>query len=65
LHDDAIKPWQTWSWIFARDPNFAEKAGRALDLYAWVFDGRRLRPDEYVICADGKVRHEALSDRAG
>jgi len=52
LHQDAIKPWQTRSWIFPRDPNFAEKAGRALDLYARTFQGRRLRPDEYVICAD-------------
>ena len=34
LHEDAIKPWQTRSWIFPRDPDFAEKAGRVLDLYA-------------------------------
>jgi hypothetical protein len=46
LHDDALKPWQTRSWIFPRDPRFAAKAGRVLDLYARVFDGRRLRPDE-------------------
>ncbi len=52
LHEDAIKPWQTRSWIFPRDPDFAEKAGRALDLYARVLDGKRLRPDEYVISAD-------------
>ena len=32
LHEDAIKPWQTRSWIFPRDPQFAEKATRALDL---------------------------------
>jgi len=44
LHEDAIKRWQTRSWIFPRDPGFAEKAGRALDLYARIFDGRRLRP---------------------
>jgi len=55
LHDDAIKPWQTRSWIFPRDALFAEKAGRALDLYARIFDGKRLRPDEYVICADEKT----------
>src|SRR3990172_9398044 len=29
LHDDAIKPWQTRSWIFPRDPDFAWKAARA------------------------------------
>ena len=63
LHDDAIKPWQTRSWIFPRDPNFAEKAGRALDLYARIFDGRRLRPDEYVICADEKTQLQALGRR--
>ncbi|MCA1678714.1 MAG: transposase [Actinobacteria bacterium] len=63
LHDDAIKPWQTRSWIFPRDPGFAEKAGRALDLYARIFDGKRLRPDEYVICADEKTQLQALGRR--
>ena len=46
LHEDAIKPWQTRSWIFPRDPGFAVKAGRVLDLYARSFEGKRLRPDE-------------------
>jgi hypothetical protein len=63
LHDDAIKPWQTRSWIFPRDPHFAEKAGRALDLYARIFVGKRLRPDEYVICADEKTQLQALGRR--
>ena len=63
LHDDAIKPWQTRSWIFPRDPAFAEKAGRALDLYARIFDAKRLRPDEYVICADEKTQLQALGRR--
>ena len=63
LHEDAIKPWQTRSWIFPRDANFPEKAGRALDLYARIFDGRRLRPDEYVICADEKSQLQALGRR--
>ena len=54
LHEDAIKPWQTRSWIFPRDPEFAVKAGRVLDLYARTFEGKRLRPDEYVISADEK-----------
>ena len=49
LHEDAIKPWQQQCWIYQRDPEFAVKAGRALDLYARVFEGKRLRPDEYVI----------------
>jgi hypothetical protein len=60
LHEDAIKPWQTRSWIFPRDPDFATKAARVLDLYARVFDGKRLRPDEYVISADEKTQLQAL-----
>lgn len=60
LHEDAIKPWQTRSWIFPRDPDFARKAGRVLDLYERRFEGRRLRPDEYVICADEKSQLQAL-----
>jgi len=60
LHDDALKPWQQRSWIFVRDPAFAEKAGRVLDLYQRRFEGRRLRPDEYVICADEKTQLQAL-----
>ena len=60
LHEDAIKPWQTRSWIFPRDPDFAEKASRALDLYARTFDGKRLYPDEYVISADEKTQLQAL-----
>jgi hypothetical protein len=63
LHEDAIKPWQTRSWIFPRDPRFAEKAGRVLDLYARTFEGKRLRPDEYVICADEKSQLQALGRR--
>ena len=63
LHDDAIKPWQTRSWIFPRDPAFAQRAGRVLDLYARAFEGRRLRPDEYVICADEKSQLQALGRR--
>jgi hypothetical protein len=63
LHDDALKPWQQRSWIFVRDPDFAEKAGRVLDLYQRRFAGRRLRPDEYVICADEKSQLQALGRR--
>ena len=63
LHEDAIKPWQTRSWIFPRDPQFAETAGRVLDLYDRVVEGKRLRPDEYVICADEKSQLQALGRR--
>jgi hypothetical protein len=46
LQEDAIKSWQTRSWIFpGATPDFAEQAGRALDLYARTFEGAtRLRP---------------------
>jgi DDE superfamily endonuclease len=63
LHEDALRPWQTRSWIFPRDPAFAAKAGRVLDLYARRFEGRRLRPDEYVVCADEKSQLQALGRR--
>jgi len=54
LAADAIKPWQHRSWIFPRDPDFAYKAGRVLDLYARTFDGLDLGADEYVLSADEK-----------
>jgi hypothetical protein len=63
LHDDALKPWQQRSWLFVRDPAFAEKAGRVLDLYQRRFEGRRLRPNEYVVCADEKSQLQALGRR--
>ena len=31
LSEDALRPWRHRSWIFPRDPQFAEKAGRVLD----------------------------------
>jgi DDE superfamily endonuclease len=63
LHDRSLKPWQQRSWIFPRDPDFQPKAGRVLDLYARRFDGRRLHPGEYVICADEKSQLQALARR--
>ena len=39
LAADAIKPWRYKYWIFPRDPLFAYKAGRVLDLYAGVWEG--------------------------
>jgi transposase len=61
LAEDAIKPWQHRSWIFPRDPDFAAKAARVLDLYQRVWDGVALGPDEYVISADEKSQLQALS----
>jgi transposase len=61
LAEDAIKPWRYRSWIFPRDPDFAAKAGRVLDLYEGVWDGAPLGADEYVISADEKSQLQALS----
>jgi len=63
LHADAIKPWRYRSWIFPRDPDFAGKAARVFDLYARVFDGVPLGPDDYVISADEKFQLQALTRR--
>ena len=60
LHADAIKPWRYRSWIFPRDPDFAAKAARVLDLYARTFDGVVLGSDDYVISADEKSQLQAL-----
>lgn len=59
LDEDAIKPWQNRSWIFPRDPQFEQKASRVLDLYHRIWQGRALRSDELVICADEKTSIQA------
>jgi len=59
LHDDAIRPWQHRTWIFPRDPEFAAKAGRILDLYARRYDDAALGPDEFVLSADEKTSIQA------
>jgi hypothetical protein len=63
LHRLVVKPWQQRSWIFVRDPAFRERAGRVLDLCQRRFEGRRLRPDDLVICADEKSQLQALGRR--
>lgn len=72
LNEDAIRPWQHRCWIFPRDPDFETKAGRILDLYARRWQGKPLRPNEFVLCADEKTsiqarlrRHPSLPPRAG
>lgn len=55
LTEDAIKPWQYRSWIFPRDPAFAQKAGRVLDLYHGIYQGKALETNEFVISADEKT----------
>ncbi len=59
LHEDAIRPWCHRSWIFPRDPDFATKAGRLLDLYARGWQGKALQDDEFVISADEKTSIQA------
>ena len=39
LDRDAPRPWRHRSWRFPRDPQFAAKAGRVLDLYAGWWGG--------------------------
>jgi transposase len=59
LAGDALKPWQHRSWISVRDPQFATKAARVLDLYAGIWDGKPLGAKDYVICADEKTSIQA------
>jgi hypothetical protein len=59
LSQDAIKPWQHRSWIFPRDPRFAERAGPILDLYQGRWQGELLHPGDYVVCADEKPSIQA------
>jgi len=59
LHEDAIRPWQHRCWIFPRDPDFATKAGRVLDLYQRQWQGQSLTDDEFVISADEKTSIQA------
>ena len=59
LREDAIRPWLHRSWIFPTDPDFAEKAGRILDLYEGRFEGELLHPGEFVISADEKPSIQA------
>jgi DDE superfamily endonuclease len=72
LHEDAIRPWQHRTWIFPRDPDFAWKAGRILDLYARCWDGHPLTADDFVLSADEKTSiqarlrpHPSTAPRAG
>lgn len=59
LHEDAIRPWRYRSWIFPRDPEFAVKAGRILDLYEGIWKGQPLREDEFVLSTDEKTSIQA------
>ena len=59
LNADALRPWQHRSWIFPRDPDFAVKAGRILDLYERLWEGATLLPTDFVLSADEKTSVQA------
>jgi len=59
LDADAIKPWQYEHWIFPRDPRFAAKAGRIVDLYAGLWEGERLDPEDRILSSDEKTSIQA------
>jgi hypothetical protein len=59
LDREASKPWRYRLWIFPRDPAFAAKAGRILDLYAGWWEGAPLGPNDYVLSADEKTSIQA------
>ena len=59
LSEDAIKPWTHRSWVFPRDPDFSQKAGRILDLYEGLWDGESLSAGEFVLSADEKPSIQA------
>jgi hypothetical protein len=59
LSQDALRPWRHRTWIFPRDPHFARKAGRVLDLYQRRWGGTALGPRDYVLCTDEKTSIQA------
>jgi len=64
LSEDAIRPWSYRSWIWPRDPQFAPKAARVLDLYHGMWEGKPLGDEAYVICADEKTSIQARRRKA-
>jgi hypothetical protein len=55
----AIKPWRYKYWIVPRDPQFADKAGRVLDVYAGSWQGEPLGPQDHIISAEEKTSLQA------
>lgn len=60
LNKDALRPWYYQSWLFIKDPDFIEKAGRVLDLYEGIFGGKPLGEKDFVISADEKSQLQIL-----
>ena len=72
LNEDAIRPWYHRCWIFPRDPQFGERAGRILDLYERIWDQQPLKDDDFVLSADEKTsiqarcrKHQTLPPQSG
>lgn len=59
LSREALCPWRYRSWIFPRDPHFAAKAGRVLDLYQRRWEGVPLGRRDFVLSADEKTSIQA------
>jgi DDE superfamily endonuclease/homeodomain-containing protein len=57
LRADKIKPWRYHSWQHSTDPQFVEKAGPVLDLYAQA--QARQAQGELIVCADEKTSIQA------
>lgn len=65
LRQDAIRPWNRRSWVFPRDPQFREKAGRVLDLYHRRWEGEELGAEDFVLSADEKTQLQIRERRPG
>jgi DDE superfamily endonuclease len=59
LNADALKPWRYQHWIFPRDPRFADKAGRVLDLYDGWWEGQPLDRRDCILSAEEKTSLQA------
>ncbi len=59
LDTDALQPWQHQHRLYPRDPQFAAKAGRVLDLYAGWWEGQPLSPDDCLVSADEQTSIQA------
>lgn len=63
LHHDALRPWYYRAWLFPRDPDFATKAGRVLDLYQHIWQDQPLGAHDYVLSSDEKSAIQVLERR--
>jgi hypothetical protein len=59
LSEDAIRPWPHRSWELPARPAVRENAGPVLDLHERRWQGKRLRPGDFVLCADEKTPIQA------